>query len=498
MRKAVADLAHPEAIHLDFYDSTRMATWVRDHPGEVLWVRARIGQPLHGWEPCGNWSRAPDPEGKDSEYLKDDTTRIWDGRHKQDGPLTILAGIRRLRSALREPRGIVRLTGLSGTGKTRLLEALFDASIGDDALDPALAIYVDIGHEPPEPGARQLAVQLAAQGQRTIMLVDNCPRKTHDELAGICNAPNSPLSLITVDLDIQDETPEHTNTFRLEAASETVIAALLARRFPGLAQNIRDRIAAFSGGNARLANLAAENVAPDANLATLTDNGLFEKLFWQNKARDDILLRAAEACALVYSFDCETFYGDAAELPFLAALAELSPLQLSRHVAELKRREIVQARGPWRAILPQPLANWLACRALQNLPPGQVADRFWHCGQPRLLKSFSHRLSYLHDSPEARQIAQAWLGGPLANLQWLDRFQVDLVQNLAPVDPAAALDLIERNVMGENGAAIVARDAPNRDSWMRLLRSIAYFPEYFARATRLLSRFVIAELEDGK
>jgi hypothetical protein len=73
-----------------------------------------------------------------------------------------------------------------------------------------------------------------------------------------------------------------------------------------------------------------------------------------------------------------------------------------------------------------------------------------------------------------------------------------VVRNLAPVDPEAALDLIERNVMGENGREIVARDAPNRDSWMRLLRSIAYFPEYFARATRLLSRFVTAELDDGE
>jgi hypothetical protein len=153
MREAVADLANPEAPHLDFYDRTRMATWVRDHPGEILWVRARIGQPLQGWEPFANWSRAPDPAGKNSEYLKDDTTRIWDGQHQQEGQLTILEGIRRLRSALREPRGIVRLTGLSGTGKTRLLEALFDTSIGDDALDPALAVYVDChpvgGFKPP-------------------------------------------------------------------------------------------------------------------------------------------------------------------------------------------------------------------------------------------------------------------------------------------------------------------------------------------------------------
>ncbi|UHD17913.1 hypothetical protein [Thiocapsa bogorovii] len=51
MRAAVADLPGSDALHLDFYDRTRMTTWVRSYPGVVLWPLDRIDQPLPGWQP---------------------------------------------------------------------------------------------------------------------------------------------------------------------------------------------------------------------------------------------------------------------------------------------------------------------------------------------------------------------------------------------------------------------------------------------------------------
>lgn len=38
MRDAVADCAGADALHLDFYDRRRLATWTNAHPGLVAWV----------------------------------------------------------------------------------------------------------------------------------------------------------------------------------------------------------------------------------------------------------------------------------------------------------------------------------------------------------------------------------------------------------------------------------------------------------------------------
>src|SRR5579872_6926508 len=45
-RKAMADAAGTlgKRIALDFYDRNRLATWVREHHGLILWVREKIGK----------------------------------------------------------------------------------------------------------------------------------------------------------------------------------------------------------------------------------------------------------------------------------------------------------------------------------------------------------------------------------------------------------------------------------------------------------------------
>jgi hypothetical protein len=44
MAKAVSDLPNANALTLDFYDRTRLATWVRDHAGLIMWVKEKIGK----------------------------------------------------------------------------------------------------------------------------------------------------------------------------------------------------------------------------------------------------------------------------------------------------------------------------------------------------------------------------------------------------------------------------------------------------------------------
>src|SRR5690606_20332807 len=56
MAEAIAGDPTIAALHLDFYDRRRVATWVNQHPGLIPWVRSRIGMPLSGWRPFEDWS----------------------------------------------------------------------------------------------------------------------------------------------------------------------------------------------------------------------------------------------------------------------------------------------------------------------------------------------------------------------------------------------------------------------------------------------------------
>jgi hypothetical protein len=59
MAEAVRELPNASALTLDFYDRTRVATWVRGHPGVMLWVRERFGRTIRGWRAYGAWAYAP-------------------------------------------------------------------------------------------------------------------------------------------------------------------------------------------------------------------------------------------------------------------------------------------------------------------------------------------------------------------------------------------------------------------------------------------------------
>jgi hypothetical protein len=341
MRAAIDDVPGCADALVDFYDRERLCTWARRYPGIEQWVRHRVGEPLAGWQPYGNWAG----EKTYAPYLKDEMGRLICRTSGSPEELTVDAGVEAIRAKLRQPGGVARLIGFSGVGKTRLVQALFEESEGGVPLDKSIVIYVDQGHGP-QPAAREMLLQHAAKEVRTIVVVDNCNPDLHRALATTTRQHATYLSLLTVEYDITADEPEETEVFELTASSEKVIELVLVRWAPHLQATDRSRISAFSGGNARIALAVTRTLSKGQTLGVLNDKQLLARLFAQGATESsDELLRAAEVCSLVYSFDCGSDDEIGDELPLLASLVEQTPTELFRTVAELKRRELVQQRG---------------------------------------------------------------------------------------------------------------------------------------------------------
>src|SRR5690606_665110 len=136
---------------------------------------------------------------------------------------------------------------------------------------------------------------------------------------------------------------------------------------------------------------------------------LFTRLFQQRHDPDPSLLQTAEVFSLLYSFEGEALEGNDAELPLLASLIGRSATEMFAGVVELRRRDLVQARGKWRAVLPHAIAIRLAKRALQTVPPTLVKSALIDNASERVVRSFSRRLGYLYGSNEALAIVKGWL-----------------------------------------------------------------------------------------
>lgn len=481
MRDCFGDTPQAENVYIDFFDCQRLADWTNLYPFASLWVYRHIGKNiLSGWQSYCNWSG-----GTKSVYLYDESIRISQ-YPSNNQKLTILQTLDDIRDALSNIRASVRLVGLSGVGKTRFLEALFDETLGCKALPQTLALYTDMGHNP-QPAPIHLAEELLTIGKRAILVIDNCSTREHRTLTEICKRDKSKLSLITVEYDIREDIPPETEVYVMESSSDDVVKRLISLRYPGINEIDIETIVEFSGGNARIAIALASACGSGVTIHGLGDAQLVERLIYQTGANDERIYRSAKVLSLVYSFNGD--YNDpAGELSVLAKIVGVTENELFEYCRQLEDRGLVQSRAPYKALLPHAVANRLAKEALHFFPIDFLFDMFAEPTNVRLLRSFCHRLGYLHDSTDAVNISRKILGFiSQAGYPTVSDSLHCMVTYLAPIVPHEVMSLIGDAIYPE-GVAILLKYRASVD-YTRLVVQLGYYSELFDLVTKTLVKF---------
>ena len=490
MRDQVHEVRTIGNLQTEFYGCSELANWLRQHPGVQLWVRDVLGIPLQGWKPFGRWTDTL-PDDSDELICKPGVSITLPG--KNTSKLDIEHGIECIRDLVRTSEKAVRFVGLSGVGKSRIAQALFEHSVGTNPLDSSLAIHADLGTES-IPSPRQVLNRLRAENRPAILVLDNCPADTHNQLAAEACATLD-IRLVTIEYDIREDRPEVTTVIRIDAEGTEIVEAFVYRRRPDLGQVNARVIAEFSGGNARIALALAHTVNIEENLSGLSNAHLFDRLFYQRDARDAELLTASQALALVYSYSIDADEDGVDELAVLTGLVGQHRNRLYEATRTLLERQLAQKRGKWRAILPPAVADQLALRALDRIPIDDFRNSFENLPNRRLLKSFGKRLGHLHHRDSAQWLVRTWLssGGVLHDIESLDDDLIQLLVNTAPVAPDAVLDTIEAQARQPRFARFFIKSDPRSQRVAVLLCKIAYDAALFERCIALLVRFATAQ-----
>ena len=494
MQAAVKDEPNSDKVHLDFYDRSKLTQWLRQHPSVMLWVKREIGQGYSGWQPYGAWSNPPKCSVDNFIIAPGVTVTLPSG-----GKHRIEDALEPMRELIRSTNKAVRITGLSGVGKTRIVQALFDEAIGANPLDRTTVIYADTG-DAPNPSAMAMLERLITENQHAVMVLDNCPPELHSSLASKVSAAGIEVKLITIEYDIKEDKPQLTEVIHIETTGLELAEQLLSHRLPNLGQNNARHIAEFAGGNARVALAIAERVEDGESLAQLSDEQLFNRLFVQRNQPDRELRQQAEVLSLVYSFSVSAPETGINELEVLGKIFGHTRTQLHSSVQQLLERQIIQRRADWRAVLPHAIANRLASSALNSIPTVELRNVFETKGRERLLTSFAHRLGLLHEHPVAKDIVEAWFqpNGLLKRLSNLDDIETRVLNYIAPTAPESLLlDWIETDLIDFSYQYEPQSSSPKRELVLKLLQLLAYEPSAFERCTSLLIRLAQHENESN-
>jgi len=320
------------------------------------------------------------------------------------------AAIEQLCEALVKPRNIVRIIGLSGLGKTRTaLEAV--RLLTEE--NRRSVVYIDDASE--SGNVVSVVNDWVSGGLSGIFIVDNCSVSLHDKILKVVKRPESKISLLTIDSDLQ--TSGECSYIELGRLSDEMIKSILVESFGDALQDI-DRITSFAQGFPQMAVLIARaRINLESTVGRLDDDYIAHKLLWgeAGESREDE--KVLRGCALFDRFGLE--HEAARDFEYIAEhVVQIEKADFYDCVKRFVERGIIDQRGRYVQLVPKPLAIRLAAQWWARNPPDKHALLIKSMPDT-LITSFCDQIGRLDFLPEVKEFTNALCGlqGPFGQAE---------------------------------------------------------------------------------
>ncbi len=459
-----------------FFDSGQIAVWTNSHPAVAIWTKEQtqpgtVG-PFRSWL---NWAGRAEHER--SPWVEDERLPTLQEQ---------------LYAHVTKPHGIVRVVGLPGVGKSRLVLEGFGRAEERSGFLKDIALYADESQV--DPVAIRSVVQCwVDMGTRVVVIVDRCPPESHEALVDMISRSESRLSLITIDNEIPDGTLDK-STFRVGKAPLSVIEAVINQVLPDLSSEDQRRLIHFSKDFPGIAIRVGQAWAGSIPVAHATGDHMV-KAFVQGRSNQEpeLLFKSAK---LLATFDLTAIEHSAGgQLEEIAARGrDLTADDLHAAIKRLVDRGVAQKRGRLVTIQPRSIAMRLAESQWREWSPDNW-DRVLTGDTSSTLKiSAAKQLSLLNTIDVSQEVVAhiCRLGGSFDKLEGISRpGHAEVLSALAEINPEIVVRQIERILANKEELSDIKGDIRRNLVWA--LEKIAFCSETFEDGAYLLLRLAIAE-----
>ena len=479
-----ADCNNVSESNISIYSSDKITEWTNEHLAATVFVKDEckksISPNFQTWERWSNY--------KDIRKLK----------YTADKKRTTI--IEELQNELCKPKNILRLIGLSGLGKTRLvLEAFKPPEDGiEDKMQDSLSysvVYCDC-QDIDTKSLTSDVMSLINSKKKGIIVFDNCNRNLHCRLEQEISHNDSFLSMISIDNDPSEQDDQN---IILDRMKDDVIRKIVLQEFPDLIyhEDYTDKIVKLSDGFPKIADLLAHAVLnKKENIGSLTEKDLVEKLIGCDL--DLSTIECNVLCSLSIFDHIGYEHNVKSQFTYIAEkVAGISESDLYKTFMHFKYRGIIDLRGDYLQVVPKPLAIRLAEEWWKFCLPSKAESLFTDgLMDTDLLRSFCKQFRFLDYIQKAKDAVNNLCGdqAPFGHAEVLFSERGSMVfRYLVEVNPQITANTLYNSLYNLELSHI--RTLQGRSNILISLEMLCYWNEVFYKSAYSLMLLALAEDE---
>ncbi|ENP8456751.1 alpha/beta hydrolase [Photobacterium damselae] len=394
-----------------------------------------------------------------------------------------------LKDVLAAEKRLVRVSGLSGLGKSRLIVEYISTT--SDVSEDNLLIFDASIHVTEIQECLELALVDGAEG---LVVIENCSVGLHNRISKEMDAYPSKLRVITVAFD--HDPVDAAVHIKLEKLSKQAIGKLISNILPDSKPRDIERIAAFVEGYPLLALMIAERYREDGVLrGSISDDGFVDKILNVNGVLSEDRLNLLEFCSLFDIFGVQQSGNEHAR--FIIDFTESKQHDFDTLVTALSERLIVNRVGDFARVVPKPLAVYLASRwwrkSLDDTQKRLILEM-----PDTMVDSFCTQVRYLDSSEKVRNFVDGICSrfGPFGQAELLLTPKGSrLFRALVEVNPKATCEAIYNifEEIGDSGIKTISGQVRRNLIWA--LEMLCFHAALFDKAAWCMFKLACFENE---
>ena len=426
----------------------------------------------------------------------------WDGQKSISGfeGGYIANGLEKYLQQIRDNKENLRICGLSGLGKTRMVLETFK----DDSIRYLYA-YIDCQEHDAEEILEKTTFMFKHY-KEMVLVFDNCDMELHSRIVRVKRSDHATNPIITIYNDPDENSTFFSTPLRLQKDFNDVVERILERFKSFYKPEDKEKLLIFAGGIPMMAQLLVEGLRNGDPIGVVSDATLMNKILDANENSED-----REIMRTLSLFDYIGFEDDLhKELEFVATTkcitnidknSEVIVQDFDKIVQKYLKRKIIERKGRLVGVRPTPIALYLISEWIEQCSDARLLAVIRAIQESDIAKpltdSFADQFRYMGHNEKARMMLDKLLGknSPFGNAEVINTdLGSRLFRSFVEVNPDAVANCLW-SVIGSSSIDSLRLIDEGRRNLVWSIEKLCFEPRTFDKGAEMMLLLAMAENE---